>query len=188
MTCTEQERLIQTLAAQNTSGNTQFRLVLLALPLVTTLPYLIHLFRPSTALLSLLSLTSLLSTAYLLYKLPPETTGIDPLDRWSRPRTPQQSSRELDPTASQRRPTSFSMGQHKSPLELHLPYLNIGLCVVLILMGLLTRSDEEERFGMIGLGNLPAVVCGVVLAAKMVMNSVDPEKELGVLKYEYKGA
>ena len=41
---------------------------------------------------------------------------------------------------------------------------------------------------MLSLGNLPAVVLLVVFASKAVMGSVDPERELGALKYEYKGA
>lgn len=39
-----------------------------------------------------------------------------------------------------------------------------------------------------GMGYLPLVVYSVVLIAKVVMSSVDPEKELTALKYEYKGA
>lgn len=35
---------------------------------------------------------------------------------------------------------------------------------------------------------LPAGVYGVVLAGKWVMASVDPERELGDLRYGYKGA
>jgi hypothetical protein len=91
-------------------------------------------------------------------------------------------------TRSRNRSTSFSFTEQKSPLELHLPYLNLGLCLILILMGVLARSEGSNRVGTIGLGNLPAMVYAVVLAAKMVMASVDPEKELGALKYEYKGA
>lgn len=84
----------------------------------------------------------------------------------------------------------------KSPLEKHLPYLNVGLCVILILSGVLANRVGEEdsgrshrhQFGWLGLGNLPAMVYGVILVAKMVMASVDPESELQKLRYEYKGA
>jgi hypothetical protein len=56
--------------------------------------------------------------------------------------------------------------------------------------GLLTRPAgfDAHPVARIGLGNLPAIIYAVVLAAKMVMASVDPEMELGGLKYEYKGA
>jgi hypothetical protein len=40
----------------------------------------------------------------------------------------------------------------------------------------------------VGFGWLPAVVYGVVLLAKVIMGSVDPEAELGGLRYGYKGA
>lgn len=75
----------------------------------------------------------------------------------------------------------------RSPLETYLPYLNLGLIAALILMGMVTKSNVAS-FGWIGMGNLPAIVYIVVLVAKMVMASVDPEAELSTLKYEYKGA
>lgn len=59
---------------------------------------------------------------------------------------------------------------------------------MLILAGLATKSTEKASFGHVGLGNLPAIVYIVVLVAKVVMGSVDPEKELAALKYGFKGA
>lgn len=85
----------------------------------------------------------------------------------------------------------------KSPLDKHLPYLNVGLCIILVLSGVLANrvvgeedgaSHHSHQFSWLGLGNLPAIVYGVVIIAKMVMASVDPERELQKLKYEYKGA
>jgi hypothetical protein len=89
-----------------------------------------------------------------------------------------------------RRLSSFSYtGDHRSPLERWLPYLNVGLCVVLVGLGQVTGgSDKASGTGLIGLGTLPALVYGVVLIAKMLMASVDPERELTALRYEYKGA
>lgn len=72
-------------------------------------------------------------------------------------------------------------------MDKYLPYLNLGLVVLLVLMGLVTKSDAAS-FGLIGMGNLPAVVYGAVIVSKMVMASVDPESELSRLKYQYKGA
>ena len=78
---------------------------------------------------------------------------------------------------------------HKSPLEIWLPILNGGLCSILIIMGVLIQRQEgpTSKIG-VGIGNLPAIVYGVVLLAKGLMASVDPERELNGLKYEYKGA
>lgn len=83
--------------------------------------------------------------------------------------------------------TRTTLDAGKSPLELYLPYLNVGLAVVLVLMGLATGRGSGS-FAWIGVGNLPAIVYGVVLLAKVVMASVDPEKELSALRYQYKGA
>ncbi|OLN95360.1 hypothetical protein CCHL11_04749 [Colletotrichum chlorophyti] len=204
----EQEILIQRLADENAARNAQFATLLLSLPLLTTIPYLISLLRLDSLLTSLLSITSLLSTAYLLHTQPPGTTGIPLLDAWARPKTPSPSpvsslsssvssasGGSSSSSSSQhyrpRRPrrSSFSFEQStKSPLEQYLPYLNLGLCAVLVLTGALTRSGERHTFGHLGLGNLPAFVYVVILIAKVVMGSVDPEKELTALKYDYKGA
>lgn len=70
---------------------------------------------------------------------------------------------------------------------MYLPYLNCLLVMVLAVMGLVVEG-EEGSFAWIGVGNLPGIVYGVVLAAKVVMGGVDPERELGGLKYGYKGA
>lgn len=75
----------------------------------------------------------------------------------------------------------------RSPLEVWLPYLNLGLVVMLMLLSLVSTS-VAAGVGWIGLGTLPAIVYGVVIAAKLVMGGVDPESELTALRYEYKGA
>ncbi|KAK1988263.1 hypothetical protein LZ30DRAFT_699580 [Colletotrichum cereale] len=208
----EQEVLIQRLADENAARNAQFNTFLLALPLLTTIPYLISLLRLSAPLTSLLSITSLLSTAFLLRTQPPGVTGIPLLDAWSHPKTPRASpSASLDsstssisgasssssssyqpvraPVRTRRRRSSFSFVEdQKSPLETYLPYLNLGLCAVLVLTGFVTRSGERHALGHVGLGNLPAIVYVVTLIAKVVMGSVDPEKELAALRYDFKGA
>jgi hypothetical protein len=155
-------------------------------------PYLLTLFHRPTFLLSLLSLTSLASTAYLLWMLPAARTGIPVLDGWAArgpDAAPDAAPGEDDGGGeNRRRTTSFRLERpHKSPLEAHLPLLNGALCAVVLLLGLLTHGDGG-RLGRLGLGYLPAAVYGVVLVAKVVMAGVDPESDLGVLRYEYKGA
>lgn len=103
------------------------------------------------------------------------------------------------------RANSLTHEAPKSPLERHLPFLNMALCAILILFGLSAArgenqsggggdDDESQRhshhhnFGWLGLGNLPALVYVVTIIAKVVMASVDPERELAALKYGYKGA
>ncbi|ORY64399.1 uncharacterized protein BCR38DRAFT_434971 [Pseudomassariella vexata] len=200
----EQEELISQLAAQNDFRNAQFRRFLFLLPILSTIPYFISLFHPSgrvDAMVAMLALSSLGSTGWMLYRLPPGVTGVALLDAWiGGPRYGSNSSSGLssnvggEGSGSRRnhrgRRSSFSFAQepHRSPLETYLPYLNIGLCAVLILTGLLSKPHAPQSWGHVGLGNLPAVVYAVVLAAKAVMGGVDPEKELSELKYEYKGA
>ncbi|KAF4467301.1 hypothetical protein FALBO_5836 [Fusarium albosuccineum] len=206
----EQEDLIGRLAEENAARDAQFRRLLLALPLLATIPYLPALINPPTSLLALLSLTSLFSTAYLLHHQPPASSGIPFLDKWAKPKTPRptrppslstrHSSGILDeddddddeveyvPRGRPRqRRSSFSYVERRSPLEMYLPYLNLGLGLILILMAWTVGRSRSEAVWP-GMGYLPLVVYVVVLLAKTVMGSVDPEKELSALKYEYKGA
>ncbi|OWT43633.1 hypothetical protein VFPPC_18164 [Pochonia chlamydosporia 170] len=177
----EQETLIANLAAQNAQTNTSFTTTLLFLPLLSTIPYIPLLLRPPpTPIIAILALTSLLSTTYILYKLPPAETGIGPLDAWIR-------RDDIPPAAETVRRLRRGLGAEKAPLEMYLPYLNCLLVMVLAVMGLVVEG-EEGSFAWIGVGNLPGIVYGVVLAAKVVMGGVDPERELGGLKYGYKGA
>ncbi|VUC35096.1 unnamed protein product [Clonostachys rosea] len=174
----EQEALITRLTAENASRNATFTRVLFYTSLSAAVCYLPSLLLPFyagiTKLFSILAVTSLASTAFILHRLPPTATGIALLDGKGKP------SRKQD--------LPLSMGaMQRSPLETYLPYLNLGLISALVLMGMVTKSNVAS-FGWIGMGNLPAIVYIVVLVAKMVMASVDPETELSTLKYEYKGA
>lgn len=212
----EQEALIATLADQNETRNAQFRRLLFALPALSSIPYLVSLasggyYRPQSALLAL---TSLASTAWLLYYLPPAETGIPYLDGGpgrrgrreehasaTRPAVGRSDEDEDDDTVAalrsrrerrERRASSFSVaaaraGPHRTPLQRWLPYLNLGLCAVLFAIGVLRGAKQGGSDSLIA-DLLPAVVYAVVLAAKMVMAGVDPETELGGLRYEYKGA
>lgn len=171
----EQEHLIDTLKHQNAHTNKQFSTALLILPLASIVPYLTTIFTPHTSFLSLLSITSLLSTAYLLYSLPPGITSISELDALNRPK----------PLRGSRGAPSFVYAG-KGPIQQYLPYLNIGLCVVLGLLGWLVGRRDEGLW--VGFGWLPGGVYGMVLLAKYVMGSVNPEEELGALRYGFKGA
>ncbi|KAG6002904.1 hypothetical protein E4U21_002515 [Claviceps maximensis] len=193
----EQESLISDLSAQNALQNHHFARLLLTLPLFTTFFYLPLLFRTRhDVIIALLSLTSLLSTTYLLHTLPPETTGIELLDAWSRGGHARHQGDPAEAAACARvmmmerqaRRLQRGLGYDRAPLEMYLPYLNGALAMVLSLMGLVTERGVVGGSTCIVRGNLPAVVYGVVLLAKVVMGSVDPERELSPLKYEYRGA
>lgn len=215
----EQERLIAALSSQNETRNAQFRALLFALPALSSIPYLVSLLALNRPQSSLLALTSLASTAWLLYYLPPTETGIWYLDALGtgggggggqhpvRPAAVRggiygeddegDEDEEDDDAAAlrqahrRRRASSFSVPRqaifHRTPLQRWLPYLNLGLCAVLFVIGILRRAKKGSSQSLVG-DLLPGVVYAVVLAAKMVMGGVDPEWELGGLRYEYKGA
>ncbi len=168
----EQELYIQRLSDQNKDRNALYTKLLLALPVLAALPYIPTLIRPGTAFPSLLAISSLLSTAYMLRRMPDTVTGIAPLDAWTG--------------------TGGVAGAGgRSPLDTHLPYLNGGLAVMLGLMGVVAARRAGAEGGLMGwptMGYLPGLVYGTVLMAKMMMASVDPEKALSGLKYGYKGA
>ncbi|KAI9170954.1 hypothetical protein HJFPF1_00433 [Paramyrothecium foliicola] len=187
----EQEHLIERYAAENASRNDQFRLVLLVIPLLAAVPYLVSLVtRPAAALLALLGLTSLFSSALLVYRQAPAVTGFAPLDAWVRGEDARLAARrDADRLLARRRrggPLAVAPVAD-SPLDTYLPYLNLGLAAVIVLMGLVAGPRTAE-FGFVGMGNWPALVYANNLVAKAIMGSVDPEKTLSALKYRYKGA
>ncbi len=172
----EQEAFIQKLHLEHITRNEQYSAIYLALALVTTLPYLTTLFTPSPSLLSLLSISSLLSPAYLIHSFPPGTTGIALLDKMNIPSTPQSLS------ARKRAMLQANDG----PVKTYLPFLNLGLCVVLVGLGSVSSRKGTKLWW--GFEWLPAAVYTVAMVGKWVMGSVDPEEEMGTLRYELKGA
>ncbi len=159
------------------------------MPALATVPFLIACISgggSSTAIVSMLGLTSLAATAHLVQQQPPTKTGIRALDTWSGADVKGKS-----PAAG----PLFDMASlpSLSPLLQHLPLLNLGLCVLLLLSLFLAsgsgvpdspRTATPYRL----LGSLPAAVYGLVIVSKVTMAGVDPERELNRLRYEYKGA
>ncbi|KAK4061283.1 hypothetical protein Trihar35433_9610 [Trichoderma harzianum] len=189
----EQDSLIQTLASQNASQNESLNRILIALPLLSTIAYLRPLFNPATTTFAVFCLTSLLATAFLLYKLPPTETGIGVIDAWAGgsradPSTRFQLRSSLRGIDAGRGVLGRAPVEMRSPLERTLPYLNLGLVVLLILMGLVRGDERGGGFGWVSMGNVPGLVYSIAITAKIVMAGVDPEKELTGLKYGYKGA
>jgi hypothetical protein len=178
----EQESLIRSLSLENKTRNALYAKLLLSLPILSTIPFIPALFTPQIAFLSLLSITSLLSTAYLLYILPPGCTAIPLLDALNTntntdPKTKAGASRIADPLV-------LRTVEH-GPIRSYLPYLNLVLSAVLALLGQVFIGREMIWWGFAW---LPGGVYAVVLLAKVVMGSVNPEAELGALRYEFKGA
>lgn len=169
----EQENLIKTLHKENIAKNALYTKLFLAVPLVSILPYLPNIFDPHTSLLSLLSISSLLSTAYILSYLPHNRTGLTAIDSLNAPKS---------------KPGVVKLPKlgdiiDQGPVELYLASLNAVLVALLGVAGMLVRSEKA----WVGFGALPGLAFGIVLAAKYFMASVDIGQLEG-LKYPYKGA
>ncbi|KAG9236205.1 hypothetical protein BJ875DRAFT_372524 [Amylocarpus encephaloides] len=172
----EQETLIKKFRTQNDSCDALYTKVLLSLPLVSILPFLV--FSASSTpllLLSLLSITSLLSTAYTTHVLPPGSTGITLLDSLNKHSAPMSRKEKLLAV------------EEDGPIRQYLPLLNVLLCVVLLALGRLATVKKSNEAWEI-LSALPAMVYTVVLLGKWVMGGVDPERELEPYRYQFKGA
>ncbi|KIH91484.1 hypothetical protein SPBR_02014 [Sporothrix brasiliensis 5110] len=184
----EQDTLIQSLVEQNQKRNEQFRQVLLAIPALAVVPFLIACFTsssPSTAIVSMLGISSLGATAFLVHQQSPTKTGIRVLDAWSGADI---KGKGRETSGAPLRLSDWSgAGGRPPPLEVYLPFLNLGLCAVLLLSLFVSRGAPSSTPYRL-LGSLPAAVYGVVLVSKVTMAGVDPERELGRLRYEYKGA
>ncbi|KHE87696.1 hypothetical protein GE21DRAFT_3149 [Neurospora crassa] len=208
----EQESLITTLTTQNSQRNSQFRSLLLLIPAIASVPYFLVLFlsppasssspshfpsshgttktsstKTTTAIFSLLALTSLAATTFITVKLPPTKTGLSIVDSLAS----SSSSSATTKKKNKRLPNQYGAGGvlTPSPLETWLPYLNVGLCVLVLLTGLVTGGAQGvNAVGKVYLAALPGVIYAATVAAKVVMAGVGPEGELGGLRYRYKGA
>ncbi|KAL5612246.1 hypothetical protein BROUX41_000213 [Berkeleyomyces rouxiae] len=181
----EQETLIRSLAAHNAARNAQFHHVLRLLPLLAGVAYAPAVLGGTaqrTLVPSLLALTSLAATSFLVHRLPQQATGFVALDRRAaEARAPQRKS-FLAPRGSAR------AWVPESPLEMYLPYLNLALGVLAGLSGALGPARSASMWWLDGiLAALPLAILGVVVGAKMMMAGIDPE-ELSALRYDYKGA
>ncbi|MCJ1299374.1 hypothetical protein MMC08_002166 [Hypocenomyce scalaris] len=163
----EQEKLIAKLRRENEERNRQFMIIFSAIPVTSVLAFLPAIMTSASLhpkFVSLLAITSLLSTAYILVFIPSQ-----------RPPEPgsKRPMRHLEPVPG--------------PLHQYLSYLNAGLSLLLGLyaIGFRGRNGVHDGFWMLCL--LPGLVFSIIVVARRVMLSVDVS-ELEGLKYGYKGA
>lgn len=168
----EQDNIIEDLIARNSGTNLRYQLYFLALPILSIIPYVPILFT-TQRLLALLSITSLACTAYLLHFLPPGKTGIPVID-----------GRNAGPQGKQREALKID---GRGPLLRYLPYLNLSLGGILLLLPLVAGGKSADIPHSQLLSYLPLAIYLFTLLVKIVMGSVDVE-ELEALKYNYKGA
>ena len=169
--CTEQENLITSLAARNTSQNANYRLVFTLLPIIAIMPfpYLMFTSPRRLGLLSIMAISSLISTAYTMYSVP--VSGM---------------------SNSVGRSAMSLSGSEDGPIEKYLPLLNVVLAGLLGLSGLVMVKRERDSGIVEGTWMfmlLPAVLLGIVTVARRSMEEVQTGiGELRRLRYGYKGA
>ncbi|KAL6251271.1 hypothetical protein RBB50_001479 [Rhinocladiella similis] len=190
----EQESLLTRLRASESSTNAQYTLIFTALPLIVTLPFLWYLFLATSrimALLCLLSITSLGSSAYIMSFMPVSSTSSSPGSASGR--RPPPPSVVFGPASSSGRDSSssfFATSPDDGPVKQYLPYMNAAISVILLLlaaMGYRARTDVPEGLWLFLV--LPAVIFGMVVMARRSIGEIQTGlRELQGMKYDYKGA
>jgi len=169
----EQDQLISTLRAHESTSNARYNLILSALPLTLTLPILYHTLystasTPAPLLACFLAITSLLASAYMMRYIPVTGTGA------------------IRQPSTQRQPLFIASD---GPIHLYLPYLNGAICALLAMAawGFKGRTDVDDGFWLFLL--LPPLILGIITVARRSMADIQSGiGELEGLKYEYKGA
>ncbi|KAI9678168.1 MAG: hypothetical protein M1817_006113 [Caeruleum heppii] len=152
----EQENLIARLRMQNEAHDGLYMNLFLALPLLLIVPFALRL--PGSPLLAMLSITSLLSTAYIMRFIPIGAGDV-------KGKKPMRSN--LDVWTAQ-----------GGPVEIYLPWLNGAVCALLLLGSLSQKKAGHSEWMM---WTVPSA------GARLTLKSVDVG-ELERLKYGYKGA
>jgi len=165
---TEQEDVITTLRSKDTSSSQFYKQAFLPLPLVAAIVYLPSLLTSRSRadfLLAVLSISSLASTAYVLWYFPP--------------RIPTQ------PLVRGKTPVYALHYQADGPIEEYLPWLNGVMSALLAMMaGVDYRRGRPEDMWR---GLLPGMIFAIVMFARTQMRPLDVAG-LERLRYGYKGA
>ena len=185
---TEQDHLLQDLQASETSNNAIYTMVFTVLPLIVVLPFLWYLSRSTTksmALLCLLSVTSLISSAYIMYMIP-VSTALGSLSGITRTSSTAHQRRQHGAGFSQ---TSFLLTSDESPVNQYLPWLNAFISALLFLASWAHRSRSDVPEGLWLFLLLPGLVFGMVFMATRSMAEVHTGlSDLRRMRYGYKGA
>ncbi|KAF2155630.1 hypothetical protein K461DRAFT_78533 [Myriangium duriaei CBS 260.36] len=153
-----QSALIADLAAQDARSAAIYRIAFTALPAVAALLFLPSLLARGSRLTSLLAVSSLLASAWTVWRVPLP------------PREDRKGKR---------------VAVEPGPVERYLPSLNGGLAGVLGLYGFVAWGRGETLSAVWGL--MPLVIYAVVMVARYELRPVDI-KGLERLRYEYRGA
>ncbi|OJD27094.1 hypothetical protein ACJ73_01512 [Blastomyces percursus] len=165
----EQEEVIQKMLRRDEDRNAQYRVVFTAIPLASVFLYLPCILSSTSTrsgrLLCLLSITSLLSTAYIMKYF-----------RLERP----------DPKG--KRPIRDIETEHGPMIvRQHLSTANTVICTLLSVIAFYAANQTYRGDIFWALYLVPGIVSLLVSVSRQIMMSVDI-KELEGLRYEYKGA
>ncbi|EEH08656.1 conserved hypothetical protein [Histoplasma capsulatum G186AR] len=165
----EQEAMIQKLLRQDEERNAQYTLIFTALPLASILLYLPYIFYSTSTgsqrLLCILSIASLLSTAYIMKYI-----------RLGRP-DPEDELPRRDTGAE----------QWPMTLRQYLVAANTVICATLSVVAFSTENNSHNGDVFWALYLVPGSVFILIWGSRKIMMSIDI-KELEYLRYEYKGA
>ncbi|PGG98316.1 hypothetical protein GX51_06878 [Blastomyces parvus] len=163
----EQEEVIQELLRRDEDRNAQYRLMFTALPLASAFLYLPYILSStwSGRLFCLLSITSLISTAYMMKYF-----------RLERPDP--KGKRPIRDTEAEQGPMIVRQ---------HLSTANTVICALLSVIAFYAANQTSQADIFWALYLVPGVVFLLVWVSRRIMVSVDI-KELEGLRYEYKGA
>lgn len=163
-----QEELISTLRTRDETTSLFYRRAFLALPLLAIIAYIPTSIASSRVVLfDLLSITSLLSTAYILHFIPPK--------------------QKQPPDPKGKRPLYLMRGQDDGPINQYLPWLDGALGAFIALLGLLSWRKGAIDAGDTWRAVLPGIIFAVVMLAREQLAPLDVDG-LERLKYDYKGA
>lgn len=169
----DQAHLITKLSTHDTSATRIYTQLLLILPLAPIPFYLPRLFSTSTVLPSLVSIASLLATAYTLYFLPLPPTEMEPID--GKPVRGSYKTPPWEKKASEksvRRPVPYISSQLADHLADYLVMVNRAVCGALALWEVWIGSDYSKALG-VGGGFLPGVICMVIVYARTELRIID---------------
>ncbi|OAP60819.1 hypothetical protein AYL99_05821 [Fonsecaea erecta] len=184
----EQEHLLQNLQASETSTNAIYTILFTGLPLLVTLPFMWYLSMSTSramAFLCLLSITSLASSAYIMYMIP-TSTPLGSLSALTRTSTVTRQ-RQAHGTGVSR--TGFLPTSSDSPINQYLPYLNAFIDALLLVASLGYRSRNDVPEGLWLFLLLPGLIFAMVFITRRSMFEVHAGlAELEGMRYDYRGA
>jgi hypothetical protein len=185
----DQDHLISTLSAHDTSSTRIYTALLSALPVVPAILHLPLLTSISTLLPSLVAITSFLASAYTLFylPLPPVKIGIiHTADLKSKKQGGYgwNVAGQSDTTQQERTPVPYLSDEVTDLVAKYVVSANGAICVLLALLELWQGRTWSDGM-MVGGGYLPGFVLSVVLWARRELRTVDMG-ELEKLKYRSK--